>query len=187
MASATKPEPTRRDFLYIATGAVGAVGAAADGVAVHRPDESHRRRSGAGLHRSGHLAHRSRPAGRRSNGAAIPCSCAAARRRRSPKPRAVDVLRSARSAGAQRQSARQRAGHRRQPRDQAGMADPDRRLHPSGLHAHRLKSARRLRRLALPLPRLAIRHRRPHPQRPGAAESGGAALRLPSDTRVKVG
>ena len=28
MASATKPEPTRRDFLYIATGAVGAVGAA---------------------------------------------------------------------------------------------------------------------------------------------------------------
>ena len=29
MATATKPEPTRRDFLYIATGAVGAVGAAA--------------------------------------------------------------------------------------------------------------------------------------------------------------
>lgn len=28
MATATKPEPTRRDFLYIATGAVGAVGAA---------------------------------------------------------------------------------------------------------------------------------------------------------------
>ena len=28
MTTATKPEPTRRDFLYIATGAVGAVGAA---------------------------------------------------------------------------------------------------------------------------------------------------------------
>ena len=28
MATATKPEPTRRDFLYIATGATGAVGAA---------------------------------------------------------------------------------------------------------------------------------------------------------------
>jgi ubiquinol-cytochrome c reductase iron-sulfur subunit len=28
VATATKPEPTRRDFLYIATGAVGAVGAA---------------------------------------------------------------------------------------------------------------------------------------------------------------
>ena len=28
MATATKPEPTRRDFLYIATGAAGAVGAA---------------------------------------------------------------------------------------------------------------------------------------------------------------
>ena len=34
------------------------------------------------------------------------------------------------------------------------------------------------RRLVLPLPRLAIRHRRPHPQRPGAEESVPAALRI---------
>ncbi len=38
---------------------------------------------------------------------------------------------------------------------------------------------RRLWRLALPLPRLAIRHRRPHPQRSGAAESGRCRL-MPS-------
>ena len=36
----------------------------------------------------------------------------------------------------------------------------------------------RLRRLVLPLPRLALRHRGPHPQRPGAAQSRGAALRV---------
>ena len=34
------------------------------------------------------------------------------------------------------------------------------------------------RRLVLPLPRLALRHRRPHPQGPGAAEPAGAAVRL---------
>ena len=36
----------------------------------------------------------------------------------------------------------------------------------------------RLRRLALPLPRLALRHGGTHPQRPGAAQSRGSALRL---------
>src|SRR5262249_48895348 len=37
----------------------------------------------------------------------------------------------------------------------------------------------RVRRLSLPLPRLAVRHRRPHPQRAGAGEPGDPALRLP--------
>src|SRR4051812_14500533 len=62
------------------------------------------------------------------------------------------------------------------------MADPDRRLHPSGLHPHRVHAAnagRRLWRLALPLPRLDVRHRRPYPPRPGAAQPAGAALRIP--------
>ena len=49
-----------------------------------------------------------------------------------------------------------------------GMADRRRRLHPSRLHSARHgadRSARRVRRLVLPLPRLAIRHLGPHPPR----------------------
>jgi len=38
---------------------------------------------------------------------------------------------------------------------------------------------RRLWRLVLPLPRLALRHRRPHPQRPGTFEPAFAAICLP--------
>jgi hypothetical protein len=54
-------------------------------------------------------------------------------------------------------------GHRRQPPQgrQVAMADPGRRLHPPGLRAELRR--RRLRRLAVPLPRLGLRHVRPHP------------------------
>ena len=38
------------------------------------------------------------------------------------------------------------------------------------------ENARRLWRLFLPLPRLVLRYRRPHPQRPGAAQSRSAGL-----------
>ena len=61
--------------------------------------------------------------------------------------------------------------------DQAGqgeLADHAWRLHPSGLRAagrRRGREPRRVRRLFLPLPRLALRHRRAHPQRPGAART----------------
>ncbi len=37
---------------------------------------------------------------------------------------------------------------------------------------------RRVRRLVLPVPRFALRHLGPHPQRPGAAQSRSAALRV---------
>jgi hypothetical protein len=48
------------------------------------------------------------------------------------------------------------------------MADHDGRLHPSGLRSAgrwRRRSEGRVRRLFLPLPRFALRHCRPHPQR----------------------
>ena len=84
VATTTAAEPTRRDFLYIATGAVAAVGVGARGMAVHRPDESDRGGARAGLDRSRHLVD---PVGQRSRstGAAIRCSSAAARRRKSPR------------------------------------------------------------------------------------------------------
>ena len=65
-------------------------------------------------------------------------------RRRTPKEIAEAArgtgVRSARSAGAQRQSAGQRAGHRRQPRASSRNGWSDRRLHPSGLHADARRS-----------------------------------------------
>ena len=64
----------------------------------------------------------------------------------------------------------------------AGVPDPGRRLHPPGLHPGRpegRRAARRLRRLALPLPRVALRHRRAHPSRTRAEEPRGAAVHLP--------
>jgi hypothetical protein len=56
--------------------------------------------------------------------------------------------------------------HRREPHPRRGrrMAGDDRRLHPPGLRADRQRRGR-VRRLVLPLPRLALRHGRPHPQR----------------------
>ena len=41
-----------------------------------------------------------------------------------------------------------------------------------------LGQAGRFRRLVLPVPRLALRYGRPHPQRPGAGEPGGADVRV---------
>jgi hypothetical protein len=41
--------------------------------------------------------------------------------------------------------------------------------------------------VVLPVPRLALRHLRPHPQGPGAAEPRGARVRFLSDTKIKIG
>src|SRR5438034_8726530 len=57
------------------------------------------------------------------------------------------------------------------------MARADRHLHPSRLHTS--CASRRLWRLLLPLPRLAIRHFRPRPPRSGTAKPRGPPLRLP--------
>ena len=71
------------------------------------------------------------------------------------------------------------------PARQGKLAGHGRRLHPS-----RLRSARpagRFRRLVLPVPRLALRHRRPHPQRSGAGEPGDAGFQFISDTKIRIG
>ena len=147
-------EPTRRDFLYIATGAVGAVGARRGAGAADRADEPgrldhRRRRPGRGRSR----ARSPRARSSRCSGAASRSSSATAPRKRSRRRSSVDCQQPARSAG--RLGARQG-----RPRPVAG---PDRHLHPSRLHPARAPG--RLRRLVLPLPRLAIRHLRPHPAR----------------------
>ena len=49
-------------------------------------------------------------------------------------------------------------------------------LHPQG--PVDVRRPGRLRRLVLPVPRLALRHLGPHPQRPGAAQPGSAGLRV---------
>ena len=49
------------------------------------------------------------------------------------------------------------------------------------------RNAGRLRRLALPLPRLAIRHRGPHPQRPAPKNLAVPPYAFLSDTRIKIG
>jgi hypothetical protein len=54
------------------------------------------------------------------------------------------------------------------------VSGPDGRLHAPGLRAHRQR--RRIRWLVLPLPRLALRHRRPHPQGSGSHQSSGASV-----------
>src|SRR5689334_17064352 len=56
------------------------------------------------------------------------------------------------------------------------MANHDRYLHPSGLHSAR--SSGRLRWLSLSLPRFAVRHRGPHPQRSCAREHVHSALHV---------
>ena len=148
VATTTAPEPTRRDFLYIATGAVAAVGAAARGLAVHRPDEPELRGAGAGLDRGRHFR-RSRSASRSSfNWRGHPLFV----RRRTPKEIAdADAVNVAdlpdplaRNANLPDNAPATDANREHQ----AGMAGPDRRLHPSGLHADRFHAAGAARRLS---------------------------------------
>ncbi len=117
MTATTADATTRRDFLYVATGAMGAVGAAF--AAWPFIDQMNPTSAALALASIEVDISPIRSASRScSNGAAIRCSCAAARPRKSPtRGRAGE--RSARSDRAQRHAARQRAGHRRQPRQKA--------------------------------------------------------------------
>ena len=82
-------------------------------------------------------------------------------------PEEIKEAEAVKLVGAARSGDRQCARHRHRQEGAAGVADRDRRLHPSRLRAARHqagRSARRVRRLVLPLPRLAVRHVRTHPQ-----------------------
>ena len=100
--------------------------------------------------------------------------------------------RSARSARAQRQSSRADGGRRRI----APTKDHEPWLVMIGICTHLgcIPKGQSVgddkgeyRRLVLSLPRLALRYGRPHPQRARAAQSGDAAVRFPSDTKIKIG
>ena len=185
IADLSPMEPTRRDFLYLATAAVGAVGAAATLwplVDQMNPDAATKPPPG----RSTSTSARSSPASRSSCCGSRPVFVV-----NRPKA-ALDAL--------------QRPAHLALLSDPNSTArqQPDyatnwnrsikpeilasgRRLHPSRLHPEILSAAEPDRtgaelagRLFLPLPRLEIRPRRPSlPRRPGALQPARPALSFP--------
>ena len=172
MASASTVEPTRRDFLFIATGAMAAVGAAAvvwPLISQMSPDASTLAMASTEVDIGSITVGQIVTIKWRGKPVFIS--------HRTPKEieeaQSVDV---ATLRDPQPNSARVK-----KPR----MADRDRRLHPSRLHSDGPPG--RLRRLVLPLPRFGLRHLRPHPQRPGAAQSAGAGYSFLTDTKVKIG
>ena len=180
MASSTAAEPTRRDFIFIATGAAGAVGVAL--AAWPFIDQMNPSSAVLRWHHRVDIISPSCSASRSpSNSVGIRCSCAAAHRK-SPNDSAVAL--------ADLPDPLARNGNLP---DDAPATDANRGIHPEylvlvGVCTHLgctptvstpAGSAGRVWRLALPLPRLAIRYRRPHPQRPRAAEPGRPALFLP--------
>ena len=153
-------EHTRRDFLYIATGAVGAVGAAAALVPL--------------------IAQMNPDASTIAAGAPIEVDLGADRRRADHQ--GVLALQAdlhlpphARKRSTRRKKVDVTACPIRSPTRSASRHGHDQWLVVIGICTHLgcipLAAPGRLRRLVLPLPRLAIRHRRPHPQRPGAEKS----------------
>ena len=166
VTTVSSAEHTRRDFLYIATGAVGAVGAAAALVpliAQMNPDAS-TIAAGAPIEvdlapiADGQIVKvfwRSKP---------IFIFHRTAKEIEEAKNVDVATLPDPRARRGARQ-ARPRAVARRH-----------RHLHPSRLHPARPSG--RIRWLVLPVPRLAIRYRRPHSQRPGAEKPLPPAVQI---------
>ena len=182
LASHSAEEPNRRDFIVIAAQAFAGVGAAVALWPFIQPDEPRRLHAGAGLHRGGPVAREGGPGHHR---------VVARQAGVHPQPHGRggeggQGRQAGRSEGrqrAQRRPARKRAGHRRQPHQegQGELARAGRHLHASGLHSQGPVDGRRqgrLRRLVLPLPRLALRYRRAHPAGARAAQPRGAALRV---------
>ncbi len=150
-------EPTRRDFLYIATGAVAAVGAGAALVpliAQMNPDAS---TIAAGAPIEVDLAPIAEGQVIKVFWRGKPIYVNHRTKKQIEEAENVDV---AKLPDPQPDSARVKPGH-------SAVAGPDRNLHPSRLHPDRPSGP--IRRLLLPLPRLGLRHLRPHPQRTRAA------------------
>ena len=157
-------QPTRRDFLYIATGAMAAVGAAA--VAWPLIDQMNPDAAALALAsievdiaalepgmsltvkwRGKPVFIRNRTEKEIDEAKSVPVSDLPDRNARNPNV-AADAPATDENRAARRQGS---------------LADPDRHLHPSRLRAAR--PAGPLWRLVLPVPRLGLRHRRPHPVR----------------------
>ena len=169
-------EHTRRDFLYIATGAVGAVGAAAALVpliAQMNPDAS-------------------------TIAAGAPIEVDLAPDRRGPDHQGVLAL----QADLHLPPHARRRSRRRKKVNVDSLPDPEpdsarvkdgheQWLVVIGICTHLgcipLAAPGQLRRLVLPVPRLAIRHRRPHPAGPGAEKSALPPYAFVSDTKIRIG
>ena len=165
--TATSAEPTRRDFLYIATGTVAAVGGAATLVpliAQMNPDAS---TIAAGAPVEVDLTPIAEGQVIKVFWRGKPIFISHRTKKEIEEARKRQRLEPARSAG--RREARQAR--------QGRVAGPDRHLHPSRLHPARAPG--QLRRLVLPVPRLAVRHLGPHPAGSGAEESAAAPLQVP--------
>ena len=167
MTTMSSAEPTRRDFLYIATGAVaavGAVGALVPLIAQMNPDAS---TIAAGAPIEVDLA----PI---AEGQVIKVFWRG-------KPifinhRTKKQIEEARERR-RREAARSAARFGARQGGPCPVAGADRHLHPSRLHPDRPSGS--VRRLFLPLPRLGLRHLRPHPAGTRADQSRAAALRIP--------
>ena len=160
-------EGTRRDFLYIATGAVAAVGAAGalwPLIAQMNPDAS---TIAAGAPIEVDLAPIAEGQVIKVFWRGKPIYINHRTKKQIEEAKNVDV---AKLPDPQPEFGARQGGSR-------AVAGPDRHLHPSRLHPDRPSGP--LRRLLLPLPRLGLRHLRPHPQRPRAHQPGAASLRVP--------
>ena len=179
VATITSAEHTRRDFLYIATGAVGAIGAAAalvPLVAQMNPDAS---TIAAGAPIEVDLAPIAEGQVIKVFWRGKPIFINHRTKKQIEEAQNVNV---ASLPDPQPDSARVKPKH-------DAVAGADRHLHPSRLHPDRASGP--LQRLFLPLPRLGLRHLRPHPERPGAVQPAAAALRVrfrhPNPDRLTAG
>ena len=165
LANATTIEPpTRRDFLFLATGAAGAVGVAAVAwplVDQMNPDASTLAMSSIEV----------------DIGAIPEGQIVTVKWRGGPvfiRHRTKKEIEEARKRPAQRAA---RSADRRLSRQEAGMADCRGRLHASRLRAARAR--RQVRGLVLPLPRFDVRYVGAHPSGARAAQSRRAGIHVP--------
>ena len=172
-------DPNRRDFLYVATGMAGVVGAGAVAwpfIDQMRPDASTLALASIEVDVAALTPGMSLTVKWRGKPVFIRNRTREGNRRTA---KAVNARRSQGSGRAQRQSA---ADAPATDVDRSAGKDKENWIVMVGvLHPSRLRSARpgrRFRRLVLSVPRLALRYGRPHPQRPGAGEPGRADLRV---------
>ena len=173
LSSAAIENPNRRDFLFIATGAVAAVGAAA--VAWPLIDQMNPDASTLAL------ASIEVDLGAIPEGQIVTVKWRGGPvfvRHRTQK----EIDEAVNTPLSELQAIRRPTGARPEGR----VADRRRRLHASGLRAARPRGP--IRRLEVPVPWVGLRHLRAHPPRPRAAQSRTCPnTRSSADTKVKIG
>ena len=172
LSSAAIENPNRRDFLYIATAAVGAVGAASvvwPLIDQMNPDASTLALSSIEVDLAPIAEGQIVTVKWRGRPVFV--------RHRTPK----EIDEAANTPLADLKDPQTDAERVKKPE----WLIVSRRLHPSRLRAARPRGP--VRRLVLPVPRLGLRHLRPHPAGPGAAQSAVPEYAFLTDTQVKIG